>query len=279
MMFGVQVFRSEDLAGGTNRQLKAFRDTSPYILLLDAARGLRGRTTSKLEDETICLGGIIGFDVAPLLAIRNKEGNREEELERVCAARMKLLLSMVKIVPGIILFWESKRIRDSPWRWAPLSFLDKRAGVAMLAGDKAECTPNGLLGSYSGIQFRDKKLSGIEEGLRQLRLRFTYKYPEAGFDQFYRSWETLELRPSNASPHLGYSWYDCFSEKDKEFALIIHGERELEGVLVQILEIKENVIYAGYLSNIARVTLDDKSKSIESHVEGEFMGTRRWCIG
>jgi hypothetical protein len=60
--------------------------------------------TSRLADETICLGGMIGLDVSPLLRIRIDERNREEEVEKVCAKRMVIFLPMFKTLPRSILF-------------------------------------------------------------------------------------------------------------------------------------------------------------------------------
>ncbi|KAH6665419.1 hypothetical protein B0J14DRAFT_550743 [Halenospora varia] len=266
------------------RQLKAFKDYSPSILLSDTARGLPGRTTSRLEDETICLGGIIGLDVAPLLRTRIKnETKRGEELESVCASRMKIFLSMIKIFPSSILFWESQRIRESPWKWAPLSFLDKRACVAMsVNASQAECAPEGLLASYNGIHLNLNGYSAIEKRFRTLRIRFTDpETADAGLDYypFRHSWEAVELHVSNASPHSEYSWYDCFSGIQKEIALIVFGEHGLEGILVRISKTEDNVIHASYLSNVSRVTGDDEPEYLGSYVDGEWMGMKRWCIG
>jgi hypothetical protein len=282
--FSAIVSRDEDLKGGAKRQLKAFKDYSPSIVLSDIARGLPGRTTSRLEDETICLGGIIGLDVSPLLRPRIKnETKREEELESVCTLRMKIFLSMIKTVPRSILFWESQRIRESPWRWAPLSFLDKRACVAMsVKASQAECAPEGLLASYNGIRLKLNQYSAIEKRFRTLRIRFTDpETADAGLDYhpFRHSWEAVELHLSNASPHPEYSWYDCFSGSREEVALIVFGEQGLEGILVRISKTEDNVLYASYLSNVSRVTGDDEPEYLGSYVDGEWMGMKRWCVG
>jgi len=281
-LFDLVVSRVDDIAGGAKRQLKAFKDISPAFMLTDVSRGLPGRTTSRLEDETICLGGIIGLDVTPLLRVRIDERKREEEVEKVCVERMKIFLSMVKTFPSSILFWEAKRIRDNSWGWAPLSFLDKRACAAMFNTEKAECTPNGLLGLYNGIRLTLNKFSAIEKRFRTLRLQYTDpETAEAGIDKFpyRRSWESVEIRTSNANPKPEYSWYDCFSDDHKEVALVIFGQQGLEGVLVSILRTDQEVIYARYLSNVSRVSGDDEPEYLESYVNGEWMSKRKWCVG
>lgn len=282
--FGAIVSRDEDLKGRAKRQLTAFKDHSPSIVLSDIARGLPGRNTSRLEDETICLGGIIGLDVSPLLGPRIKnETKREEELESVCTSRMKIFLSKIKTLPSSILFWESQRIRETPWKWAPLSFLDKRACVAMtIKGGQAECTPEGLLASYNGIRLKLNRYSAIEKRFRILRIHFTdHETADAGLEYypFRHSWEAVELHLANARPHSEYSWYDCFSGRQEEVALIVFGEQGLEGVLVKISKTEDNVIRASYLSNVSRVTRDDEPEYLGSYVDGEWMGMKQWCIG
>lgn len=280
MFFEATVSRSQDLAGGANQQLTAFKDFSPSTILVDVCRGLRGRMTSRLEDETICLGGIIGLDVSPLLKVRIDEHRKTQDVEAACVARMKIFLSMVNKLPSSILFWEADRIKDKAWKWAPLSFLDKRACVAMIGSDMAECTPDGLLGSYNSIRVTMSRASAIERRFRTLRLQYTDpETASAGIFPYRRSWECLEMRPSTASPKPDYSWCDCFSECHKDVAIILFGQRGLEGILVSVSETAKDVIYAEYLSNIHRVTGDDEPEYFGSYVNAEWMSMRAWCIG
>lgn len=82
----------------------------------------------------------------------------------------------------------------------------------------------------------------------------------------------MELRISSANPHLNYGWYDCFTEKQPEVALLLFGRQALESVLVNILRTDhDGVIYASYLSNISRVTGDDVPEFLESYVNGQWM--------
>lgn len=140
ILYDIEASRSNDLASHAQRQLTGF-DSSPADVLRDVSRGLPGRTTSRLEDETICLGGIIGLDVTPFLEILVSESERNEEtLEKVCAERMKRFLSRVKSFPSSILLWNTSRMAEYPWRWASCSFLDRYACVAMFSTDRAEVT-------------------------------------------------------------------------------------------------------------------------------------------
>ena len=73
-------------------------------------QGLKNRKTSKPEDETICLGMLLGIDVQPLF---NKSGQD----------RMKYLFQTVDKIRPAIIFSEGPRIDEDGLRWAPLSFL------------------------------------------------------------------------------------------------------------------------------------------------------------
>ncbi|KAH6713435.1 hypothetical protein BKA61DRAFT_691343 [Leptodontidium sp. MPI-SDFR-AT-0119] len=72
--------------------------------------GLKGRTTSRLEDEPICIANLLGLDSGPI--IREKPGDR-----------MKLLLRTIHPLPTSIIFSHGERMLESGYRWAPRTFL------------------------------------------------------------------------------------------------------------------------------------------------------------
>ncbi len=281
--------RAADIAGGAHRQLQGL-DSSPAELLRDASRGLPGRMTSRLEDETICLGGILGLDVTPLLEIFVEESERNEErVQEVCLARMKRFLATVRYLPSSVLFWETERMPDHPWRWASRSFLDSRACAAMFNTDMAECTPDGLVASYRGIRVQLSRSSAIERRFRTLRLRYIDPDTQSGLGQerltdYLESWMQIELRESTES-YAGHrahaTWWDYFhgEAKEPELAIVTFAQQRLHGALVAILRTEEGVIHAKYLANVARVSGDSEPEYLESYVDAVWMGWRRWCIG
>ncbi|KAI0694802.1 hypothetical protein C8Q76DRAFT_571050, partial [Earliella scabrosa] len=72
-------------------------------------RLLYGRTTSKPEDETIAIAGLLGVSVAPLLA------------ESDASARMRVFLRELRTLPAGILLSPCSKQSFPGFRWAPLS--------------------------------------------------------------------------------------------------------------------------------------------------------------
>ncbi|KAI0694792.1 hypothetical protein C8Q76DRAFT_634099, partial [Earliella scabrosa] len=70
---------------------------------------LRARTTSKPEDETIAIAGLLGVSVASLLA------------ESDASARMRVFLRELKTLPASMLVSSYPRQSVPGFRWAPLS--------------------------------------------------------------------------------------------------------------------------------------------------------------
>ena len=93
-------------------------------------RFLHGRTTSKPEDETIAIAGLVGVSVASLLA------------ESDASARMRVFLRELRTLPASMLVSSYPRQSVPGFRWAPLSLtspinLGQREGIA-------HCTSEGL---------------------------------------------------------------------------------------------------------------------------------------
>ncbi|TFK80832.1 hypothetical protein K466DRAFT_364512 [Polyporus arcularius HHB13444] len=130
----------------------------------DAIILLRGRTTSKAEDETLAISGLFpaSVDVGPLYDIKSDEGG-------ACASqrRMALFLTQVREVSKELPWLESGRLSLPNFRWAPATL----AGVGGTSfSGTATCTADGLLGEYVVghflpailIQYSDEELSRDE---------------------------------------------------------------------------------------------------------------------
>lgn len=127
------------------------------VQLVDTCHGLRGRRTSRVEDESICLSVLLGLDVRPILQVpvlpwRVKDalvclksllnfdfhirfgslnfnlgasvrGYIDKILRDAHERRMKIWYSQVGLLPYDVIFWNTPRLHGSGWRWAPASFL------------------------------------------------------------------------------------------------------------------------------------------------------------
>ena len=114
--------------------------------------GFTGRTTSWLDDETVCVGSLLGTDVTKLQEIRPMNWRWRKKLDMLdCRTsrysffrsfginfarwteachtqRMKLLLYQIRSFPLQIIYWNEPRLELNRWTWAPRSFLNRDFG-------------------------------------------------------------------------------------------------------------------------------------------------------
>ncbi|EMD32910.1 hypothetical protein CERSUDRAFT_68326 [Gelatoporia subvermispora B] len=107
------------------------------LRLLGVVNALRGRSTSKLSDETLAISSLLGVDA---YALANQDSLTE---------RMKALLLQVKEIPsGLPFLVDGPRLTDRGFRWAPATFLRSGDASRIVGDGSALCTPNGLLARY-----------------------------------------------------------------------------------------------------------------------------------
>jgi hypothetical protein len=115
-------------------------------------QGLKNRKTSKPEDETICLGAVLGIDVQPMF---NKSSQ----------GRMKYLFQTVDKIRPAIIFYDGPRIDEDGFRWAPLSFLrperHPREPGYHSRGMWAERHHLGLLVNFDGFLLSEPPLTNV----------------------------------------------------------------------------------------------------------------------
>ncbi|KAI0713034.1 hypothetical protein C8T65DRAFT_164123 [Cerioporus squamosus] len=93
---------------------------------------LMRRTTSKPQDETVAVAGLLGVDVARLLDESGQD------------ARMRVFLLQVQTIPAaIVLSHAPVRLPFPGFRWAPRSFSGMEEEFVRAAG-MATCAPDGL---------------------------------------------------------------------------------------------------------------------------------------
>lgn len=170
----------------------------PAHHLIDVVRGIRGRTTSRLEDETICLSVLLGLDVGrvtkiPVLHWRWKDlfarlrefvvliGRLfprrnsfhvfadlvERLLRRSHENRMKVFLSQFEFFPKAMLFWNTPRLQRKGWCWAPFSFLNKDLDIdaPLKGGNRGYPTKEGLLVKLPAIRIRGSSFLHGSDGM------------------------------------------------------------------------------------------------------------------
>ncbi|CAL1709971.1 unnamed protein product [Somion occarium] len=100
---------------------------------------VKHRCTSKMEDEAIILGIILGLDVKALLDAENLDD------------RMSKFLAMIREIPSDIIFGNVERIQQAPYRWAPRSLLNFPIFNMQSFGPPAICDSRGLHARYQGL--------------------------------------------------------------------------------------------------------------------------------
>src|SRR5271170_2727583 len=90
-------------------------------------RAFQFRRTTHPTDETVCLAILMGLDTKPLSDILEGPGEPEKE---VADRRMMTFLHMYRTVSLDLLFLDTERFDLDGFRWAPKSFIRRRAEEA-----------------------------------------------------------------------------------------------------------------------------------------------------
>jgi hypothetical protein len=130
-------------------------DGTTARMFWEICTGLRGRTTSRMDDETVCIGGLLGADLARILQIESMNWRWREFLnsidsqrtthpwvarlgmntrrlsDRSHQERMKDLLTQIRIFLVNIIFWNAPRLTYDMWKWAPYSLLYRDLDVQL----------------------------------------------------------------------------------------------------------------------------------------------------
>ena len=140
--YGVKGFADENFNGKLISDKVTNPGVWPAYRLIDVLRGIQGRTTSRLEDETICLSVLLGLHVGSVTKItvlhwkwkdllaklrefvgflgkvfprrnffRVSVDRIERLLRRSHGDRMKVFLSQLEFLPKAILFWNTPRLQ------------------------------------------------------------------------------------------------------------------------------------------------------------------------
>ncbi|KAK4442922.1 hypothetical protein QBC34DRAFT_479230 [Podospora aff. communis PSN243] len=166
------------------------------VRLRSCVANLRGRQTSRVSDETLCLSSILGLDPAPLFKEKTDDG------------RMARFYDLVGRFDPLIIFHTYRHLPVEGYRWAPRSFLQQEAELfpmrAMVEANPpqpATLTPNG-----GGLRLR---LGGFELLSESGPSSMTAFWPHTS-PVYFRPWTS-----GNAVMHrqrtrgVSTAWYSC----------------------------------------------------------------------
>jgi hypothetical protein len=213
--------------------------------LLRLGQGLKNRQTSKPDDETLCIGTLLGIDIKPLFAKSGPD-------------RMKYLFQTVDRIRPAIIFSETPRLEDEGWGWAPLSFLRPERhprepghhGRLMWAERREE----GLIVDFDGFLLPDNVVVDefqvtIDATVYTVHLRL----PE----------QDLEIKKMALIHELRLA-----DLEDENFSA--------KAIMVQVSQFRGNVQYAKFvcMGRISRAM-----NGLSGHVNVMKTASTRWCIG
>ncbi|KAI1658180.1 hypothetical protein F4813DRAFT_56619 [Daldinia decipiens] len=285
------------LAGLVFEQLSGMPDirftrewNSVARLFEEISSGFRARTTSWLDGETVCVGTLLGVDLAKILEVQPMNWWWRKRLDRIdcrkspyplvrslgidfsrwteaCQKqRMKIFLSQVQDFPLSIIFWNVPRLGSEQWTWASRSFLHRNTGseysfvlgVAKLGSTGLEVTTTGY------------RLTG-----NRLIMLATEPTPD---ESLRRAWLHVEFLPddntitSKSASRL--TWQDYIDKGIIDKLAILY--RSQLGVLVQIYDTRDGVYLVRHI-RLVRVTADSKEENMPTAL-GTWVSGGRWCI-
>ncbi|OCH91924.1 hypothetical protein OBBRIDRAFT_833835 [Obba rivulosa] len=132
----------------------------------DVARSLRGRSTSKPEDETLAISGLLDVNASELVDLPSPE-------------RMVALLLRVRKIASDIIFLSVPKLERPGFRWAPKTPMISDGPTVGANSQDADCTSEGLLaiqekfGISETLQTRDSSPFGILQQTVQLPMQQT----------------------------------------------------------------------------------------------------------
>lgn len=232
---------------------------------------LQHRWTSWLEDETICLSGLLGLRVEHLTSLTGIDSTATQE------NRMQEFLNSLDEVPADILFLQRPRLKQRGVGWMPNSFLGNSSSTSVEGFQKGRPTRDGLLVRLPGMLLPKIgarcPLENVYVGHDGAMLKITVVNP-LGFE-----WTNYCLKSSailfryplgvTESPAPG-----MVSMKTEGLWVTFENHHQRQNVDYL------SVIFGHHVSILVRATDDLPLDTQDLVVSAETRGPRqRWCVG
>lgn len=195
------------------------------------ARALEYRSTSKVGDEMLCMASILGLPTLEIIDARTPE-------DKAIAFYRAL-----EEVPISILFCNGVRISQSPFHWAPLSFIAAEDPRKLFTLSKftthfGRCEADGLHVSISGIIF-GMDFNGV-----------------ANFNRIWLDPDGMSLEPLGwGSPYEipeWQSWAGILQARadGRQVALMVNPTCDHEGVILRPIKMDKDRCHAEFLCQV-----------------------------
>ncbi|KAI5839389.1 hypothetical protein DFP73DRAFT_634592 [Morchella snyderi] len=244
----------------------------PTSLFKRMCRALRYRSTSRVEDESICLGSVLGYDL-------------KELSETKCPnQRMALFYSYIPEIPADIIFLRKDKLEIDGYRWAPKSLLKQARSLKDLALYQKDFTTRdaeGLYVTHSGFRITDVALpttpgrhfyikrSHQAEPEGELMYSIPIEHP-AGV---ILSTRELQLRDEKRIQ------FDNLVHVTERLAVIQNPREEDLSLLVTIVREEAGTIFCRYLHMVHSSSMPRIQLSRGSLVVQHLAPEQRWCVG
>ena len=236
---------------------------------------LRYRTTSKKEDEALCIASILGYDQQQIKAIA---------AEDTAEARMQKFYTFISEIPASVLFNKSIKLGNRGFGWAPMSLMGSESYLDFLSGDAAKCDVEGLHVKCAGY---------IATGQTTLLLASDTQNQIFFGGSEIGAYPRCKIGPQHTNSVLSYG---ISSTKFKEVfktakipAVIINPRNASESALVSVIEQKGDTVYASFLMKVYTrlwrqgTTFDETEFMLrnwrDTYVHArEFGPDQHWCV-
>lgn len=285
------------------------RDPWGWVLMLhDVCVGLQGRKTSRLDDETICLGILLRHNaIDKILDVDTlpwgwtevcKALGKKRIMTRCHERRMRLFLSGAQedtensdgkaktnySFPATMLFWNVARLGPLGWNWAPFSMLDPRIkSEKTRIQHTAIWTPHGLEVRLPAFELDHvRNPSTIPPGTSDVILVMNELH---GRDFMLRS-KRLRFHPydctrnhSSVSPLLSWVKTGLITQ----MVILVDKETGNSAIMVQKYHVKGTVHYTKHVAILESVSQEAplEEGQMELHAEVNYIPSweRAWRVG
>jgi hypothetical protein len=230
------------------------------------------RSTSKPEDEAICMAVLLGQKTSPLLSLQPAE-------------RIKRLILTLSKVPSDILFLAGPRSEEEGQRWIPTSFFNQ-FHLPPSIDQLSSYSSRGLNVVYSGYQVRFDNPVNIPPTAGAIRLfvhghdyPFYVFAPDSTWDKMDA---TLSDRLVNGKKIL---WHKYVS---RDTAIILRPFQSTDrigfGVLVTIQERVRDVLFSRFeatvvLDGLMGRNTEPNSEEYPAVTATALPPSQKWCVG
>ena len=160
----------------------------------EVASAVNWRTTSKAGDEVLAVAALLNLD--------------SQKLSRIAPSqRLREFFLMVEYLPHDIIFHDSTRMAEPPFRWAPNTLMSRSVTNVdtTTKGQSAKCTKTGLVCNYLILCLRQEQTGG------DAAKWYTFEHTESSWYAIY--WDPLYRN----APHHRFNAVICRSIQEGLF--------------------------------------------------------------